>query len=111
MADTVDSPELVHLAVEAGIATITLDSPRNRNALSAQLRRELIAHLDAAIADDAVRVIVLTHTGTVFCAGMNFVATAGIAPEIGTELPMDSAKEAFEAMSAGRTAGKIVLTR
>ena len=42
---------------------------------------------------------------------MNFVATAGIAPEIGTELPMDSAKEAFEAMAAGRTAGKIVLTR
>lgn len=42
---------------------------------------------------------------------MNFVATAGITPEIGTELPMDSAKEAFEAMSAGRTAGKIVLTR
>ena len=28
--------ELVHLTVEAGIATITLDSPANRNALSAQ---------------------------------------------------------------------------
>ena len=77
MADTVDSPELVHLAVEAGIATITLDSPRNRNALSAQLRRELIAHLDAAIADDAVRVIVLTHTGTVFCAGMDLKESRG----------------------------------
>ncbi|MEQ3553197.1 zinc-binding dehydrogenase [Pseudonocardia nematodicida] len=42
---------------------------------------------------------------------MDFIATTGIQPEIGTELPMKSAAEAFEAMSAGRTAGKIVLTR
>jgi methylglutaconyl-CoA hydratase len=63
--------ELVHLAVADGIATITLDSPHNRNALSAQLRRELRDHLSAAIADDAVRVVVLAHTGTVFCAGMD----------------------------------------
>jgi methylglutaconyl-CoA hydratase len=69
--------ELVHLDVSAGIATITLDSPHNRNALSAQLRRELLAHLDAAIADDAVRVIVLTHTGTVFCAGMDLKESRG----------------------------------
>ena len=54
-----------------GIATITLDSPHNRNALSAQLRRELKAHLATAVEDDAARVIVLTHTGTVFCAGMD----------------------------------------
>ncbi|MCI2420972.1 enoyl-CoA hydratase family protein [Saccharopolyspora sp. K220] len=63
--------ELVHLAVDRGIATITLDSPHNRNALSAQLRKELREHLTAAIADDGVRVIVLDHTGTVFCAGMD----------------------------------------
>ena len=35
--------ELVHLDVADGVATVTLDSPRNRNALSAQLRRELQA--------------------------------------------------------------------
>lgn len=63
--------ELVHRTVENGIATITLDSPRNRNALSAQLRRELREQLAAANADDAVRTIVLTHTGPVFCAGMD----------------------------------------
>jgi len=40
--------ELVHLDVDHGIATITLDSPHNRNALSAQLRGELLAHLEAA---------------------------------------------------------------
>jgi methylglutaconyl-CoA hydratase len=69
--------ELVHLAVEAGRATITLDSPANRNALSAQLRRELREHLDAALADDAVRVVVLTHTGTVFCSGMDLRESRG----------------------------------
>jgi len=63
--------ELVHLDVEHGIATITLDSPSNRNALSAQLRRELAGHLATALGDDAVRVVVLTHTGSVFCAGMD----------------------------------------
>lgn len=69
--------ELVHLDVAAGVATITLDSPGNRNALSAQLRRELLAHLDTAIADDDARVVVLAHTGRVFCAGMDLKESRG----------------------------------
>ncbi|MGI9002415.1 MAG: enoyl-CoA hydratase-related protein [Pseudonocardia sp.] len=73
--------ELVHLDVAAGVATITLDSPANRNALSAQLRRELLVHLDTAVADGAARVLVLTHTGPVFCAGMDL--TEASAPEQG----------------------------
>ena len=69
--------ELVHLDVDAGVATITLDSPANRNALSAQLRRELLAHLDTALADDAARVVVLGHTGRVFCSGMDLKEARG----------------------------------
>ncbi|MGH3589365.1 MAG: enoyl-CoA hydratase-related protein [Pseudonocardia sp.] len=69
--------ELVHLDVRAGVATITLDSPDNRNALSAQLRAELRDHLATAIADDAARVIVLTHTGRVFCSGMDLKEARG----------------------------------
>lgn len=69
--------ELVHRETAAGVARITLDSPANRNALSAQLRRELIGHLDTALADDAARVIVLTHTGPVFCAGMDLKESRG----------------------------------
>ena len=71
--------ELVHRDVADGVATVTLDSPRNRNALSAQLRRELQHHLDAAIADPAVRVIVLGHTGPVFCSGMDLRESRGAA--------------------------------
>jgi methylglutaconyl-CoA hydratase len=71
--------ELVHLDVAAGVATITLNSPDNRNALSARLRGELLAHLDSAIADSAARVIVLTHTGRVFCSGMDLKEASGAA--------------------------------
>jgi methylglutaconyl-CoA hydratase len=63
--------ELVHLDVDRGVATLTLDSPHNRNALSAQLRTELHSHLTTALADVGVRVVVLTHAGTVFCSGMD----------------------------------------
>jgi NADPH:quinone reductase-like Zn-dependent oxidoreductase len=40
-----------------------------------------------------------------------FVANAGIAPEIGLELPMEQAEQGFRAMLDGETAGKIVFTR
>ena len=55
--------------VRARAAWITLDSPANRNALSAPLVAELGSHLRAAFADDAVRAVVLTGTGPAFCAG------------------------------------------
>ena len=61
--------ELVHLAVDGAVATVTLDSPRNRNALSRQLVAELTDRLSVAGSTDDVRAIVLTHTGTTFCAG------------------------------------------
>ncbi len=61
--------ELVHLTHDGPVATITLDSPHNRNALSRQLFAELEAHVRTAVADGAVRVVVITGAGTVFCSG------------------------------------------
>jgi methylglutaconyl-CoA hydratase len=61
--------ERTRYAVEGKAAWITLDSPENRNALSAVLVRELDAHLRNAIGDPAVRAIVLTGAGRAFCAG------------------------------------------
>jgi enoyl-CoA hydratase/carnithine racemase len=64
--------ELVHATVRDGIATVTLDSPANRNALSQQLVADLHAALDVAEAgasDGSVRAIVLTHVPPAFCAG------------------------------------------
>ena len=64
--------DLVHLDVEAGpagLATITLDSPRNRNALSRQLVSELFDCFDRAEQDDAVKVVLLRSADRVFCSG------------------------------------------
>lgn len=79
--DTTGSePAVVQYELAGGVATITLDSPRNRNALSKPLRAQLTAALTRAAEDDAVRVVVLTHTGTVFCAGMDLKETAVAKP-------------------------------
>ncbi|WP_228989678.1 enoyl-CoA hydratase family protein [Streptomyces sp. DH8] len=59
---------------ERGIATLTLDSPANRNALSAELVGALREALAACAADDTVRAVLLTHTGTTFCAGADLTA-------------------------------------
>lgn len=59
---------LVKSSCADGVGTITLDSPANRNALSQQLLVDFHAALDAVEEADA-RVIVLTHTAPVFCAG------------------------------------------
>ncbi len=68
--------EIVHRSDTASIATLTLDSPANRNALSSQLVGELAAHLGDIAADDSVRAVVLTHTGTTFCAGADLAESA-----------------------------------
>lgn len=60
--------QLVSVVSVDGVATITLDSPSNRNALSQQLLIDLDHALDVAEQEHA-RVIVLTHTAPVFCAG------------------------------------------
>lgn len=65
-----DSPaELVHCDVADGVATITLDSPHNRNALSRQLVTELYERLDRAVAAEEARVILLRSSDRVFCSG------------------------------------------
>jgi methylglutaconyl-CoA hydratase len=63
--------DLVLVDTVRGVQTLTLDSPANRNALSSALLHQLFAALDAASKDEAVRTVVLSHTGTVFCAGVD----------------------------------------
>lgn len=68
--------ELVHMDLAGGVATITLDSPGNRNALSARLVGELTERLADAAVDDSARIVLLTHTGTTFCAGADLAESA-----------------------------------
>jgi enoyl-CoA hydratase len=69
MSPSGEPGELVHLHTADEVATVTLDSPANRNALSLRLVGELTDRLRQADAAGDVRVVVLTHTGTTFCSG------------------------------------------
>ncbi|MFC1407911.1 enoyl-CoA hydratase family protein [Streptacidiphilus sp. N1-12] len=72
-----DDP-LVRYEVDRAVATLTLDSPRNRNALSSTLVAQLEQGLADAAKDPSVRAVVLTHTGGTFCAGADLSeATTG----------------------------------
>ncbi|KAA1380226.1 enoyl-CoA hydratase-related protein [Aeromicrobium fastidiosum] len=69
--------ELVHLDVADDVATITLDSEHNRNALSRQLVSELSRRLDDAGDDDSARAVLVRSAGTVFCSGADLTEAAG----------------------------------
>lgn len=61
--------EVVRYRVERGVATITLDSPANRNALSSALIDQLQGRLAEAGADSGVRAVRLSHLSPTFCSG------------------------------------------
>jgi len=69
--------ELVHYSVGDQVATITLDSPHNRNALSRQLVTELVAHLESAADDGDVKVVLLRSADRVFCSGADLTEVGG----------------------------------
>jgi enoyl-CoA hydratase len=75
-------PDTVRYEVaETGVATIALDQPETRNALSDAVLDDLIAALEAARDDDAVRCVVLTSTHEkVFSSGGNLAGFAADAP-------------------------------
>lgn len=80
---------LVRGDTDRGVAVLTLDSPHNRNALSAALIGELGAALKELGKDPAVRAVLLTHTGPAFSAGADLKAAAdpaGAAAAKGSDL-------------------------
>ncbi|RBQ19491.1 enoyl-CoA hydratase [Spongiactinospora rosea] len=83
--------ELVHAQAADGVATITMDSPRNRNALSTRLLDELDGRLRRALDDDGVRVVVLTATGTVFCSGADLKEQRAPEPGLPASAPVTGA--------------------
>jgi enoyl-CoA hydratase len=71
------------MVAETGVATIALDRPETRNALSDRVLGDLLAAFAAARADAAVRCVVLTSTHeTVFSSGGDLAAFAADVPLI-----------------------------
>src|SRR5262245_11700887 len=68
MNDRSLEPPLLSSATD-GVAMLTLNRPRQYNALSAALLRALHEDLDALAADETVRVVMITGAGAAFCAG------------------------------------------
>ena len=71
----------IRYAVRDSIATLTLDAPERRNALSAELLEQFGTALDRAAADQAVRAVLLSHTGSTFCSGMDLTTVADLPAE------------------------------
>jgi methylglutaconyl-CoA hydratase len=69
--------ELVRYGTGNGIATITLQSEHNGNALSARLVSELGERIESAENDDSVAVVVLRADGPTFCSGMDLAEAIG----------------------------------
>ncbi len=80
MSDTAKQSGATTLTVEHGVATITLNRPDNRNALSVELVDSLGDHMDTAMSDDAVRAVVLTNEGPAFCAGADLRSKSAGSP-------------------------------
>jgi enoyl-CoA hydratase/carnithine racemase len=64
-------------AVEESIATITLNRPERMNTISRPMLTQLSAALLEADGDKAVRVVILTGAGRMFCAGLDLVSATG----------------------------------
>ncbi|MGW0823441.1 enoyl-CoA hydratase/isomerase family protein [Streptomyces sp. NPDC002845] len=69
-------PQLPHRVAD-GVATVLIDYPAKRNAMTAGMWRALPPLLDALAADPAVRALVLTGQGETFCAGADISALRG----------------------------------
>jgi len=85
--------------IHDGIATLTLNRPRQMNALSAELRRRFTATLQDLAHDDRVRVLILTGSGEkAFSAGVDLkeLETAPlVADDLGPDAPVSRAFRAL----------------
>ena len=77
--------ELVHYAVTDAVATITLDSQHNRNALSQQLVTELAERLERADSDAEAKVVLVRQEGRVFCSGADLSEATTVGMEEGAQ--------------------------
>lgn len=101
----------VRYEVAGGVATLTLDSPHNRNAISSRLVEQLRQGLEAARADAQVRTVVLTHTGGTFCAGADLSeasSSEGASPD---ELAAERTRQMVELLRAIVQLPKPVIAR
>ncbi|MFB9261902.1 enoyl-CoA hydratase/isomerase family protein [Bradyrhizobium erythrophlei] len=119
--DIVTHKEQVLYAVEGGIATVTIDRPERKNALSVEAMNGLTDAWSRVEADPSVRVVILTSADCgVFCAGLDLKQAAEIRARDGVDIltlmrdPMQNAmrkvsKPIIAAMTGSLMAGGMML--
>ena len=70
----------IHYAVDDGVATLTLNRPEKKNALTVRMYEDLVARLTDADADKAVRVVVIRAAGDAFTSGNDLKDFANTPP-------------------------------
>jgi len=115
-----DNP--IRFEIKNGIATVTIDRPERKNALSWQAMEGLTDAWARAEQDPAIRVVVLTSADCgVFCAGMDLKQAAELRAKEGVDLiakcrdPMQNnmrqvTKPIIAAMTGSLMAGGMMLT-
>jgi len=73
---------------DRGVFTITLRDEAKRNALSHALTAELVDAMNRVDNEDAIRVAVITNTGSVFCAGADLSERSSSGGDVGSVDPL-----------------------
>lgn len=88
---------MIRTTLDGGVMTVSMCRPEARNALTVEMRDDLVAAVRHARADDDVRAVLFTGEGGAFCAGMDLGAsTVARAAE-----PGFSTRETSEALRVG----------
>jgi 2-(1,2-epoxy-1,2-dihydrophenyl)acetyl-CoA isomerase len=89
-------------SVDNGVATITLNRPDKRNALSNELTPALRQTLLTVEADPAVRCVVITGAGRAFCSGGDVSGMGGAAPSAPSDTPRPTLEDAVRRLQHGQ---------
>lgn len=109
MSDTPDGYETLLWEMRDGVATITLNRPEKKNAMSWRMFEEIQRVFEAAAVDDEVRVVVLTGAGGAFCTGADLTDPENA---VGSGIEMkDRMAKVHEVVSAFRSCPKPVIAK
>lgn len=97
--DAPDYEQLLYEVSDAGVATVTLNRPQQRNALSGQMLEELVDAMERVRASEQVKAVVLTGAGEkVFCAGADLGGFAADVPLVEKHFAQDPFIRFFKLM-------------
>jgi len=93
-----------------GYAILTLNRPKEMNALSRELRADFVEAFQQCTADDGIRVVIVTGNGKAFCAGFDLkeLSTTGSSAAEEADNTIARAMEAFRGPIIGAINGHAI---